>query len=374
MTAEGARGETAEQMGRVLRYPKEARRVGGDASSVPWQMSKIHAGMSALNERFNDRKDPAEAAAIGRKIAGLERRRTQIRAEMDEASQEQSCISDRKTLSEQKVKVAAEIRALRIQIDQYETERPPTPCGPSRPTRSKRNTSTPSAPTTRPAACFPVDFKGKFEKVRLRINAWVEDQTNKRIKNLVPKGVIDPLTRLVLVNAIYFKGDWSVPFETRNTKKLRFTRSDGEKIKLPIMHARAPESGALRGVPCGRIVSSRRLRKSREIRSPVCIRPETAFAMLELPYKGDELSMVVVAPNDPGNLAAIEKQLTRKNLAGWIARLKERKVHVYLPKFKVETKYTLGDSKAPATLQKMGMVRAFVDPRRPRWRCFRRHE
>jgi len=89
------------------------------------------------------------------------------------------------------------------------------------------------------------------------------------------------------------------------------------------------------------------------------------FGMIELPYKGKELSMVVIAPNDPTDLDAIEKLMSRENLARWFNQLKPRPVHVYLPKFKAETDYELGDAEKPKTLQKMGMVRAFVDPSDP---------
>ena len=90
------------------------------------------------------------------------------------------------------------------------------------------------------------------------------------------------------------------------------------------------------------------------------------FAIVELPYKGEDLSMVVIAPNDPAGLSAIENKLTPENLNAWIGRLKKRDTHVYLPKFKMETDYKLGDTDEPGTLQKMGMVRAFIDPRIPK--------
>jgi len=90
------------------------------------------------------------------------------------------------------------------------------------------------------------------------------------------------------------------------------------------------------------------------------------FAIVELPYKGDDLSMVVIAPNDPAGLSAIENKLTPELLNQWIGKLQKRETHVYLPKFKMETKYTLGDADDPGTLQSMGMVRAFKDPRNPK--------
>ena len=82
---------------------------------------------------------------------------------------------------------------------------------------------------------------------------------------------------------------------------------------------------------------------------------------------GEDLSMVVIAPNDPAGLSAIEKKLTQDNLNQWIGQLKKRETNVHLPKFKMETDYTLGDSDAedPSTLQQMGMVRAFKNPADP---------
>jgi serine protease inhibitor len=80
--------------------------------------------------------------------------------------------------------------------------------------------------------------------------------------------------------------------------------------------------------------------------------------MLELPYKGGEVAMLVLLPRSADGLEALEKKLTSENLAAWAGKLQQRGVHVYLPKFKVETKFDLGQ-----TLQGLGMVRAFKDPR-----------
>jgi serine protease inhibitor len=85
---------------------------------------------------------------------------------------------------------------------------------------------------------------------------------------------------------------------------------------------------------------------------------ERGFTVLELPYKGGEVSMLVLLPRSAGGLEALEKQLTAENLGAWVGKLRQRSVHVYLPKFRVETKYDLGQA-----LQGMGMERAFKDPR-----------
>jgi serpin B len=212
---------------------------------------------------------------------------------------------------------------------------------------------------------FPVDFKGDSEKVRLQISSWVEDMTKERIKNLLPSGTVDDLTHLVLVNAIYFKGDWSVPFKVDRTKDLDFTLADGKKVKKPMMNANNlevakfaafNEDGSYFKTP---MKIQRGAAKGRT--SPV----GDGFAMLELPYKGNELSMLVIAPSNAKKLAAVESKMTAKNLSAWLAKLQQRKVHVFMPKFKIEAEYTMGDADAPGTLQKMGMTRAFVNPRSP---------
>ena len=86
---------------------------------------------------------------------------------------------------------------------------------------------------------FAVDFINEAEEIRGRINSWVEEKTNNRIKDLIPAGAIDDLTRLVLVNAIYFKGEWSVPFKEESTEDREFHFADGSVEKKPIMFARS---------------------------------------------------------------------------------------------------------------------------------------
>jgi serine protease inhibitor len=84
------------------------------------------------------------------------------------------------------------------------------------------------------------------------------------------------------------------------------------------------------------------------------------FAMLEMPYKGEQLSMVVIVPQSADGLADLEKKLSSDQLQTWIDRLQRRAVNVFLPKFKLETTYKMAD-----TLKAMGMARAFADPRDP---------
>jgi serine protease inhibitor len=215
----------------------------------------------------------------------------------------------------------------------------------------------------RTGGLFPVDFRHDYEGARKRINAWVEEQTANRIKDLIPANALDAeaqkLLRLVLTNAIYFKGEWAEVFAEGRTKDEDFTLAGGRKVRVPLMHRDdmgAARYAAFRGdgtffdtparVPFGKIDEK------------TVYPDESGFTALELPYKGGEVSMLVLLPRSADGLEALEKKLTSENLAAWVGKLRQRSVHVYLPKFKVETEYDLGK-----TLQGMGMVRAFIDPR-----------
>jgi serine protease inhibitor len=172
-----------------------------------------------------------------------------------------------------------------------------------------------------------VDFKGDPEVSRQKINQWVEKETNNKIKDLMPKGTVTGDTRLVLTNAIYFKGNWAEQFKKDLTREEAFKLASGKEVKAPLMHKTSRfgylESGALQ--------------------------------MLELPYKGKELSMVVLLPKKVDGLGALEKGLTADKLAGWMDRLRQQKVIVTLPRFKMTSAFSLNK-----TLMDMGMKRAFM--------------
>lgn len=288
MTAEGARGKTADQMGRVLGFPKQIRRVGADAQSIPWMTAKIHTGMGALNKQFN-REGKAYQLAVANALWG-----------------EQTYPFRQQFLD-----------ALN------------KPYG---------------------AAMNPADFARNPDGERRRINEWVEQKTNNRIKELLPPGILDSLTRLVLTNAIYFKGDWAVQFKEKVTRDMPFTLADGSKQKVKMMThpATAQREGAKRGEAPFRYAAFNA--KGAPVKG---FRDKTSFQLLELPYKGDELSMVVMLPQ-PNGLAKLEKQLSAERLNQWIGKLKKQKVIVSLPRFRMETEYAL-----KPTLKAMGMPAAF---------------
>lgn len=364
ITAEGAREETAVEIGTVLRFPDAAQRVGDDAVQIPWDTSRIHAGMEELSDKLNNRdEDPVETAEIRAKIGRLREQIETTKQGMDLLRKDRKWRDLMAAEREQQI-VIAELHKLASQIDQYEIRLANALWGektyPFDPVFVKTINRYYEA-----GGMFTVDFRNAFEEARLTINSWVEEQTNGRIKVLITSGALNEYTRLVLTNAVYFKGEWSVPFEEANTKDRDFTLATGEKTTTPTMHAQKLDvvrygafnaDGSLFNTPM-------RIQHGQDLKQ---LYPKMdGFAMVELPYKGDDLSMVVIVPINPTGLAMIEKRLTSGNLEQWIAQLNRRDAHVYLPKFKMETKYALGDAESPGTLQRMGMVRAFQDPRDP---------
>ena len=177
------------------------------------------------------------------------------------------------------------------------------------------------------AGLFDVDFKKQSDPARLRINQWVEDQTNRKIKDLLPPGSVNAVTRMVLTNAIYFKGDWASQFKKAVTRDMDFHVSPARKVKAPMMF-QAEKFGYTET-------------------------PE--LQALKMPYDGKDLSMVVLLPKKADGLAGVEKSLSAESLTALVGRLRfPRKVQVYFPRFKMEYKM-----KMKPVLAKMGMPLAF---------------
>ncbi len=171
-----------------------------------------------------------------------------------------------------------------------------------------------------------VDFIGATETARQTINTWVEKKTNDKIKNLIPKGLLDSMTRLILTNAIYFKGNWAQQFKEDRTREAPFTLSDGKKIDVPMMNQTTKfnymETATLQG--------------------------------LELPYVDKELSMIVLLPKKLDGFGDLEQSLTQENLSEWQSKLRKREVIVSFPKFKLTSQFSLA-----SVLKAMGMKDAF---------------
>jgi serpin B len=177
-----------------------------------------------------------------------------------------------------------------------------------------------------------LDFKSHPEDSRITINTWVENKTEDRIKDLIPAGVIDPMTRLVITNAIYFKGDWVKQFDKNKTTDADFRTAPGKTVKVPMME-RTDEDAIYLYAENGDL------------------------QMLSMPYEhttGKELSMVVLLPK-ADNLTTTEASLSADTLSVLQQSATSRRVMVYFPKFTLKTKYSL-----PDMLGAMGMPTAFT--------------
>jgi serpin B len=173
---------------------------------------------------------------------------------------------------------------------------------------------------------YPVDFHAAPEEARNTINAWVEEQTKNKIKDLLKSTHIDSNTVAILTNAIYFKALWSRPFSPSMTAPADFHASTGAKVKVDMM-------------------------KQTE-RLPYC--EDDTFQALELPYKGDSLVMTIVLPRSIDGLANLEKALSTSKLKAVTGKLSPVRVQVSLPKFKMTQSCEL---KTP--LAELGMPLAF---------------
>jgi serpin B len=172
-----------------------------------------------------------------------------------------------------------------------------------------------------------VDFVTAAEQARQTINAWVARQTNDKIKDLIGPGVLDALTRLVLTNAIYFKGNWASQFEKDQTQDEPFMLLDGKKAQVPMMNQQTRFG----------------------------YNEADSLQVLEMPYKGQELSMVILLPKSMDGIKGLEQELTAENLTKWLGGIRRRQVIVAVPKFRMTSKFSLAQ-----VLQSMGITDAFT--------------
>lgn len=168
------------------------------------------------------------------------------------------------------------------------------------------------------------------EAARQEINAWVEQQTNSKIRELIPKGLLDALTRLVLVNAIYFKGNWASRFDKDTTMNAEFWVTPDTSVTVPMM--------------------------TQEHEFKYADIPQEHLQILELPYEGEDLSMIILLPTEKDGLAALENSLCMEKLDGWLEPLWPQKVMVYIPKFKLNSGFSLAKM-----FSAMGMPDAFQE-------------
>ena len=164
------------------------------------------------------------------------------------------------------------------------------------------------------------DFVGDPDGSRLQINKWVEEQTAEKIKDLLPNGSIDSLTALVLVNAVYFKGDWATKFDSRGTHDSEFIVNAQNTVNVKMMF--------------------------RHDKYRLCVDSTLDCQILQLPYVSDRLAMVVLLPRQLDGLESLEKNLTADRLQQALRAVSSARpveVDVSLPKFRLEQTCPLTD-------------------------------
>ena len=170
-----------------------------------------------------------------------------------------------------------------------------------------------------------VDYVTNAEGVWRRINAWAEERTKNRIREVLPDPPF-PSTLLILANAIYFNGNWASQFDESCTTAMPFHGANDETTQVSMMR-QTYEFG---------------------------YRQDDLMQVLEMPYVGDEFSMVILLPDRAAGIEGVEALLTADGLEEWTARLHTGLIDVYIPKFEMTSDFKVG-----TVLQAMGVTDAF---------------
>ncbi|XP_051025688.1 serpin B6 isoform X6 [Acomys russatus] len=179
-----------------------------------------------------------------------------------------------------------------------------------------------------------LDFQGATEQSRQHINTWVAKKTEDKIKELLSPGTVDSDTLLVLVNAIYFKGNWKEQFNKEDTREMPFKVSKNEERPVQMMFKKSTFKMTYIG--------------------------DISTKILMLPYVGNELHMIIMLPDEHIELSTVEKEITYEKFIEWtrLDKMDEKKVEVFLPRFKLEENYGMTN-----VLCKLGMMDAFKPDR-----------
>jgi serine protease inhibitor len=347
MVAEGARGQTEREMNTVLRVPE---------ANAGRSITRVHESYAALAAHYaaESGKAPPE---VREKIKALKKALDDANEKAESFERKQK-YTDAMEWNGRAKKAAEELNALYATVDRYDL-------------RTANSLWVDQAFNLAPeyiksidtyygaGGVVPVDFTRQAEKARLRINGWVEDHTENRIKDLLPQGSLGRDTRLVIVNAVYFKGQWTQPFPEGATREEDFHLLDGGTGKARLMQDswRSAVSYAAFNADGSFFDTPHKIPKEEADRPP-CYPGDDGFTMIQLPYKGGDLAMTILLPRTPDakSLDALEFKFTGDALAGWSAKLDARNVNTAVPKFKMEFEQELSKS-----LKAMGMTLPFTD-------------
>ncbi len=168
------------------------------------------------------------------------------------------------------------------------------------------------------ATVTPLDYEKGAEQARVTINQWVDDKTRHKIAEIIGPRVLDESTRMVLVNAIYFKGTWTTPFPEFATQPDKFYAKPDTTITVPFMHKRGKFGYG----------------------------ENDQLQLLALPYVGRQLEMLVLLPRSRDGIEQLENGLTAASLSAWTSGMRNQQVDVALPKFKMSSGFNLAKALA----------------------------
>lgn len=350
MLAEGAREQTAAELAHVL------------GLGAPTEFAALHADFQALLARYRDGSGSGGSSdpALRERVARL--REELAAANADVRRYEAHDWRAAGTAVDRAHSLAAEINRLLPQLDRYELRTANAlwvdrsfDLLPTFPATLDRFYGT--------GGVQRLDLRGAPEAARQHINAWVEEHTERHIRDLIPPGGIDAATQLVLGNAVFFRGEWAEPFDASATRDEDFRLADGTRTRAQLMH-----DAWRHDVPYAAFtVDDRYFATPKHVPAgPGAVPPATypgpdGFTMIELPYKGGELAMVVLAPRSPDGLPRLEARLSSSTLTTWLRHLERRTVVTTMLRFELRQSCELS-----GPLQAAGMRRAFVDPSQPK--------
>lgn len=336
MVAEGAQGETAEQMRRVLHLPSGS-------------LATVCRGHAALRTALIP---PDTPRVVSDRIAKLRRDLLAVEEAIVSESKQKK-YREARAAAEDGHRIADELNALSCRTRPYELRIAnaiwldrsfPIAAGYADAMR-----------TAAVAVIQPMDFRQAPEMSRRTINDWVAGETNDRVRDFLAKGAIDALTRLVVTNAVYFNGEWEQPFDKQGTRDKAF-RAAGGSVKIPMMNGNLSGNVSYTAVngDGSLFATPREVAADTEDDDPFLYPDRQGFTAVSLPYRGGRLAMTILLPRTPDGLPGLESRVTAGKLRDWLANMEKRPVQVTVPKVTLEF-----ESRLVPILESLGMQNAF---------------
>ena len=343
-----ARGKTEEELMQALGIPIEAKRHAGSSGTIPIAIAR--RGHRALRQLLNADKTP-EQRALREQLHGLRNKLLELSDKIAEARRQGATSNTvalrrkRRALEREWDDAAAKLKSYELTIANSVWLDQSYPFAPSYLATMQRDYGA--------EALVSADFAGKPEHEVKRINAWVKQKTRGLIPSILDAASVNERTRLVLLNAVYFRAAWRTPFFADWTKPEPFTGLDGRKLQVELMRNYEVEDCRYAAFKADdSLFSSPRMvrRSQRDGLYP----GKGGVQVVELPYRGDDIAMLILLPRDPDGLAALEQRLDQRLIRRWSSQLDRRETKVLIPKWRAQTHYDL----RPA-LRKLGVRRAF---------------